>query len=59
MEQSKECESVILVPLLQSKEAFFVLTHTASFTLHPNQFSSVQDGYIIDINLMFTRNYVF
>ena len=32
MDRSQECESVILVPPLQFKEGFFVLTHTASFT---------------------------
>ena len=56
MEPSKECESIILVPPLQSKEGFFVLTffHT---TFKP-VFFSVQDGYIIDNNLMSTHNNV-
>ena len=37
---------------------FLVQTHAASFTLRLNQFSSDQDGYIIEINYMSTRNYV-
>ena len=60
MERSQECESVFLVPPLQSNEEFYVLTQTASFTTtFTPVFLSVQDGYIIDINLMSTRNYVF
>ena len=56
MERSQECESLIHVPPLLFNERLFVLTHTASFK---PVFLSVQDGYIIDINFMFTRNYVF
>ena len=60
MELSQECESVILAPPLQFRDEFFSsdpynIFHTAFRPV----FLSVQDGYIIGINLMSTRNYVF
>ena len=60
MEQSQECESVILVPPLQFNEGFFCSNPCSFFhTTFKAVFLSVQDGCIIDINLMSTRNYAF
>ena len=43
MERCQVWESVNPVQQLQSKEGFFVLTHTASFTPRSNQFSSLSN----------------
>ena len=71
IERSQKCESVILVPPLQSKEGFFCSdpyslfhtmftprSHHVHTTFKPG-YLSVQDGYIVDINFMSARNYVF
>ena len=60
MERSQECESVILAPPLKFSEVFFCSDPNSFFhTTFKPVFLSVQDGYINDINLMSTRNYVF
>ena len=60
MERSQECESVIIVPPLLSKEGFFCSDQYSFFhTTCKPVFLSVQDGCIIDINLILTHNYVF
>ena len=58
MKRSQECESVILVPPLQFNEGFFSDPISFYHTTFKPAFLSVQDGYVIDINLMSTRNYV-
>ena len=60
MERSQECESVILVPPLLFYDGFFCSDpYSFFYTTFKPVFLSVQDGYIIEINLMSTRNYVF